>query len=254
MTEAILTVLGVGVVVFFLFARYGRELRLAAEGRAASRLTTQAAAELPSPPTLSPEELELRRVREVRDQIAAEAKAAHDARNAETKDARDKIAKATELLRESGLASIVPALIEEIRHWPSWSKMPDRWKCPVELTGLEGESSSTASWVQWRWQDILFRIKFDEPPSYGFSDSNLSFADIAVQVDGAEVLAISVCRDVVKEYDNWRFTSLKALRVGPWMAALMDFWRVVKLAKEARMAQRGVDDAKSRAARIDLGD
>jgi hypothetical protein len=186
----------------------------------------------------------------------AEQRAAmYQAQKLTSRAAEEIVEKAAEAVRTSHLDIVVPYLWEEMKHWPSWSKLEPkgRWTAPVEIGDLDGDSSAKKPWIEWRTAGFLFRLEF-EAARMSFDDEGQEYADIGVSVDDIEVARLRFTRNAANEFERWRFVGVDALVIGPWMAQLVEFYSTIRGVKEQQQTERTSGFYTTRAARINLGD
>ena len=201
-------------------------------------------------PELSPEERDIADAREALKAGADARTAAYNEHKASLADAQAKLGEAEKFARESGLDVAVPWLWDHMKNWPSWKEKPDQWTAPVALDDLSGTARDE---VRWTWQGQSFAMLFKKWPSHGFGNDTLDFGTITVEAGGVVVAAITAKKDLSKEFDQWRFSGIDALKVGPWIAEFIRFYQQVRLADETRGYARDADYVTAKAARIDLG-
>lgn len=209
--------------------------------------------ELPLPALASeptPEELEISKARDALKAGADARTAAYNDHKASLAQAQTKLNEATKMARESGLDVAVPWLWEHMQFWPSWKDKPDQWKPPIAVNDLLGVSGDE---VRWTWEGHTFAMLFKKWPSHGFTREATDFGTITVEAGGLVVAAITVKMDLSKDYDRWYFSGIDALKVGPWIAELIQFYQKVRLADEARGYARDTEYLTAKAAQIELG-
>lgn len=247
----------VGGVIFFLWRR--KEVRIFNEN-APQAMTNPPPEQVTEPEivkTKSVEEIEVERAKLAFDVRATERTTQYESHQSQLREAEQKLAKASEYVRKSGLDLAVPFLWEEMKHWPSWlSNQEGRWKVPFPVTDVSGERSNSyrQGKVKWRWEDVFLAVGFKQLANYGPVDDDLEFADFVVEVDDVQVLKISCCRNSLKEFDKWRFVNVDALTVGPWMSKFVDYYGVLRNFKERESNQRHTDYIANRVNLIDLGE
>jgi len=166
-----------------------------------------------------------------------------------------KIQRATEFINTSYLSIALPFVQEETQHWPSWSKMDEsRWKAPMQLSDVNGSTTSGTidEWVEFRAEGgPLYKIGFEK--SRRATDADYEYGYMTLFVDGEEVLAMFVKRDYHKEWARWYFSTVKSLKVGPWIEDFMAFYNRLRSTKENESEDRMDDYVREKAAKIDLG-
>jgi hypothetical protein len=224
----IIWIVAIGVGAYFLFFRKGNSVRQPEPSVEA----VEPVAAIPGP-KLTPEEAEIAKARELGEAGSEARQQAFHEHKRGLREAEAKLAQADKFVRESGLDHAVPWLFEEMQHWPSWQSGPSDWKLPVDITEVEGEGEFGDRWISWNWADTKFKIHFTKHPDYGgLRDDTTELADFRVEVNGELVLEVNCSRDWSKEFDPWRYFSTDALKVGPWISKLVEFYQHTRLAHE----------------------
>ena len=196
---------------------------------------------------------EERIIRRARDSFEAEREnrdAESKAKDKALEDDRNKLRRANEIVRTCYLHIALPFVWNEIKHWPSRAKNDKNpWKPPAsDLSESDGRS------VKRRWVELrpdggqLYKIVFEEPryPSY-------SYAELTLSIDGLEVLCISVTRDTTKDWSQWEFSNVKALKVGPWIEGFIGFYNRLRSLDERMHVDQRDARVREQAAKIELG-
>lgn len=207
------------------------------------------------PETLDGDELEIRRAIDTVERHRSEQEARYRERKAAIAADEAKLERARDFIESSNLGFAVPSVWEEIRHWPSWSKLEKgRWSAPIPVSEIAGSQiSAKPEWTQFRAEGgSLFKIEFERSTSYG--DDELEFATMRLFTDGEKVLEIGASRNWANEFERWRFSTVDCLKVGPWISEFVEFDCKLKAAKGEQSAEWHKEYISSRAANVDLGD
>lgn len=202
----------------------------------------------------TPEEAEVAKARRIAEEGRAARELAGSQHRHSLNDANQKIAKADEFVRDNELDTAVPWLFDEMQHWPSWLDGTSDWELPVEVSQVEGGGTYKDRWVAWVLNERKFKMHSKERNYYGGFDDTTAYCDYGVEADGNPVLAITCSKDITQEWARWRYVSAEALKVGPWISELVEFYHLVKLAHDRRMQQYEADDIMQRANNIDFGE
>jgi hypothetical protein len=192
----------------------------------------------------------------VRNHWDRELRAVEQAHHDSMQSIRDKLARASRLIDESGVGEAAVTILKVMHHWPSWSKRAD-WRLPLAVEGLDGgdvpakDDGLRDVWLAFRWDGTRFRV--DRAAYLSDTGEDGYLGDIHIWADDAEVLVLDVSRDERDEYDRWRWHGVSAFRAGPWMAKLVDLSGRVIIA-DREWKQRYVRDFYGqRADRVDFG-
>jgi len=157
---------------------------------------------------------------------------------------QEKLMKARKMLVESGVSESMTDILRVMWHWPSWSKRDEKnWKIPeglegeiTELDGSEGhepaEGVKQRKWIEWRWQDTLFKIQLDEFPNYTGGGSPIG--SLCLWVNEKKVLGLDVSLESKSgaEYNNWVMFGVDSLKVDDWMEKIVDLAGRLRIAEE----------------------
>lgn len=147
-------------------------------------------------------------------------------------EAREKVAKANMLIVESRLGYALGRCIpEHIKYWASWIDRDDfedwvRFDAS-NISAIKSEEKTASkkvstSTIEFKFNNLEYRIVFsDEGISYIF-DSTTHYGSIELWFNGKRVAKFSLDQDVEQEFSQWEYSSVKALKVGPWMKDILD--------------------------------
>jgi hypothetical protein len=243
--ESVFWIAVVAIGAYFLFFRKGH-----------NQPQPTARAEVAEPVQareLTLEEAEIARARQIADAGSDAREEAYREHKAGLRDAEAKLSQADKFVRESELDIAVPWLFEEMQHWASWLSGPHDWKLPVDISEVEGGGSFGDQWVSWKWNDRKFKLHFLKQKDYDHVEDH-EYGDFDVEADDQPVLQINCSRDWRQEFTSWHYFSTDALKVGPWIGELIEFYHVARLAHEKQGYDRDAEYTLGRAAAIELGE
>jgi hypothetical protein len=209
--------------------------------------TVSASAEPPSD-----EERHVAEAKLTREQIDEDDHAAWERHQASLKDVREKLSRARKYMSETSLDSLIPEVWQTVEHWVSWAAMPDRWTAPEGIHGITGDGDFKDRWVAWMWNDRRYRMHFAEKHNY-LPDDYDRLSQIDLEVDDEPVCSVS-CSHGPETYENWRFTDVEALTVGPWMSEFIRMAGQLHAEKEAATRELFSEMDREKAGRINLGE
>jgi hypothetical protein len=190
----------------------------------------------PAEADAAPEPSEIRRAARIDHAHQQDLRAALARHHAELAEAEATIAQASAYVCRTGLTFAVTWLWEELA-------------AGCELVAgadLLDEPEGPA----WRWQEAKWRISRELHSSAG---PDGALAHFSVVRDGDTLLALACRRDAIALGGHYRFVSVEALEMGPWVADLVDFAGTMRTALEMARARRQVESTLRAAARIRLG-
>lgn len=165
---------------------------------------------------------------------------------------RKKLEKARKYMEETGLDRSIPAVWEMVRYWPHWVKLPDRWTPPEGVTAIAGSGDRKDEHAEFEWKNRSYAMHFVEKHNYVPDDYD-RLGEITLTIDGLSVCTIR-CSHGIESYDDWRFTGVEALKVGPWMTDFVALASHLRSEQEATSRKFFSDIERERADRIDLGE
>lgn len=206
------------------------------------------------PNQLDSEEQEIRRAIDTVERHRSKREARYRERKAATAADEAKLERARDFIVSSNLGFAVPSVWEEIRHWPSWSKLEEgRWSAPIPVSEIAGSKvGAKPEWTQFRAEGgSLFKLEFERSNSYG--EEELEFATMRLFRDGEKVLEIGTSRNWANEWERWRLSTVDCLRVGPWISEFVEFDCKLMAEKDEQSAKWDKEYISGRAANVDLG-
>jgi hypothetical protein len=179
--------------------------------------------------------------------------------NADAEDARQRIKRAEDLVRQSGLAKALVLLLEHTKHWPSWSEREDfkKWVgFPVgEVLAKEqrdeGKFTTTKNTIIcFTYQDSQFATVFKDKGSISLPDGELYHSGTVEFVSGGEtVLGLNITLEHNEYMSDWRYSGIYSLKMGPWSKALLEIAAFIRAHGEnssnRHRDERAIDQAKN---------
>jgi len=191
----------------------------------------------------SDDERSVRDALDARDAVADQFFTDSQARAEAEKSVAEKLNRARQIVEETGLDEAVPRLWTRVQHWRSYdgSLVADDILPEFEQVGVGGNRDEP--WVGWTWRGQGYKICCRDP--YGNPEIGLS-------VNGAAVLAVSC--SVSGDPLQYRFSSLSAFVVGPWMAEVVWMDGTLERSASQFMHEMMAEFDREAARRIDLGE
>jgi hypothetical protein len=166
---------------------------------------------------------------------------------------REKLRRARELLKRSGVEESAEYAIGKMKHWHAWYNN-QTWRHPPFCRILDGGSRADevrgrADWVAWEFAGSVFEAEFSNQTSYtGGSDSTR----LVLKANNEEVLEVLASWD--REYLYADIWGLERLKVGDWMVAFNEFIGQLRRFEQRRREDTASRFERDRASKIDLGE
>lgn len=159
-----------------------------------------------------------------------------------------KAEKARRWIDDAKLNLVIPELLDTVKLWPYWIKLPGdrKWTPPDGVTKIEGLQDRKAPWASWQWNGHHWRIEAEWHPSSLPDDFETENGTYRVLVDQEPVL------DMTLSSDGLRTMWIDALTVGPWVSELVRFAGDRKLESQALSSASFAKSYQQRADRIHL--
>lgn len=183
--------------------------------------------------------------------------------DAELKAAYDKLSAARKLVTEGRLAfALGRCLPEHVKYWPSWIKREGFQNnvgfAASEITATEAEEDDGLRNISVKTIDFTFK---DTPYRLILRDRGMSYApgdptrlgEVELLASDERVAKFEIQEDISKEYSEWTFSEVRALKVGPWMQDVIDISSQIEASRKRRMDSFHDDRAREAAKEIDLG-
>jgi hypothetical protein len=200
----------------------------------------------PGPPkTLSHEEQEIGRARDIGNQLVGARDRASAVEAERNKLALAKAVKAALWVAEARLNFAVPELLKIAQLWVGKSKRRGaKWKAPEGVTDIEGLDDPKSPWAAWNFNGHHWRIEGQWTPSIVPEDIAGDIGTCKVILDQDVVLDMTISsqdREVM-----W----IDALTVGPWVSDLLAFSGARTSDAKARSSARSARKNQERADNI----
>lgn len=178
-------------------------------------------------------------------------------------EAEAKVSAARKLVTEGRLAYCLGrCLPEHMKYWPSWSQR-DGFEALVgfeasEIVATSSESEDGSRKVKVATIDFTFNqtkytfVLRDRGFSY-VPDTAEKLGEVELHANSQRVAIFDVVDDVSKEYSEWQFRDVRALKVGPWMKDVIDMATQIEVFDRKRTTDFLDDRTKNAARDIDLG-
>jgi hypothetical protein len=225
---------GVGALLSWAFFRSLWERRQA-EIAAASKADGISEKCLPEPAW----ETDLKLAKQAETQAWDEVWERQSAREAATATVRDKLRRAKDVIEELQLQWCLRDLWQELRKGDLSLYSPEAAGRFKNLARQDFTLSHSK--VAWEWEEMPFELDGDET-GYEYRTLSLSLASEVV-------LAVTYSMDTASDW--W---TVKALKVGPWMAEAIKMQALLSIESDASMDGIMDEDDAEIAARISLGD
>ena len=207
------------------------------------------------PPTVESPKTREEQLEEAADKLAASLsnyreaayRASNPAPSEELKAAREKIKRAEELVLEGGLAlALGRYLPEHVKYWAMESQREDFRNSvgfdATQITATEseeegGSGTATVVTIDFVFNDTIYRLILRD---YGMSPVTWRVTDvdqrgeIELFTNDLRVAKFGLARDCMKDYSEWGFTGVRALKVGPWMKDVIDMATQIEAGERKR--------------------
>lgn len=202
---------------------------------------------------MTADELEVERARQAAEQNDRDRDQARHDHAQENAEARDRVERARQYAKDSGLDKAVPSLWQHVQHWGSWVTMPDRWQTPEAVTDVGGGGASDHRFTSFSWGDRHYRISLDQRGNHT-PDRDMRFGDITLAVDGEQVLVLACTQLGCEHWEEWRMAAVDMIKVGPWMADFVRCAGHIRLTSDKKTWRTFAQTDQDRAQRINLGE
>ena len=196
------------------------------------------------PRSLSPEEKEAGRAKDIGTQLDGARDRASLGEVERNKLALAKAVKAALWVTEARLNFAVPELLKLAQLWGDQAKVRGKkWEPPKGVTDIQGLDDPKSPWAAWKFNEQDWRIEAQWRPSIAPEVIDEDIGACKVFVDHQVVL------DMTIGSKDRQVMWIDALTVGPWVSELLAFAGVQKSdaqarssAKSARVNQRRADN------------
>lgn len=152
--------------------------------------------------------------------------------NPDAEQAKERIRRAEELVRQSGLGKALETLLEHTKHWPSWCKRDDfrKWVgFPVgEVLAKEHRDdgkyrTTTTTVVCFTYGGEQHAVVFTDKGGMSLPDGEYYHSGTVEFVAGSQtVLGLNITQDNGEYSNGWHNCGVYALKMGPWSKALLE--------------------------------
>jgi hypothetical protein len=152
--------------------------------------------------------------------------------NPDAVEARERMKRAEDLVRQSGLGKALEVLLEQTKYWPSWLERDDfrTWiGFPVgealakEQWDEEGFGRSKAVIACFTYQGGQYASVFKDKGGTGLPDGEVYYSGTVEFISNSEtVLGLNISQDRGAFASDWRYNSVYALKMGAWSKVLLE--------------------------------
>jgi hypothetical protein len=200
----------------------------------------------PPPRSLSSEEMEAGRAKDIGTQLDDARDRATVADIERNKLALAKAVKAALWVTEARLNVAVPELLKMAQRWLAQSEASSGkgWEPPPGVTRIEGRDDPESPWAAWFFEGHHWRLEAQWRPSTAPEELEGDIGVCKVFVDGEVVL------DMTISSQDLQVMWIDALTVGPWVSDLLAFAGAQTYEAEARSSARSARKNQDRADNI----
>jgi len=188
------------------------------------------------PPKPSSNQMLIQSIKKFRDEmrnVAARAETEHEQSIA---GARERIEYAENFVQETGIDRSLLLMLEEMWHWPSWSKRDDfSVHRNIEVSEVSGEEIKgvriDTKRICFTYGGEEYRFEFDEDKSHF---DQFLFGAIRLFLNDKIVVSMKVSHNLDKdnEYYDWDYMSVDSLNTGLWVGQVVEIEEQMRIAKE----------------------
>lgn len=146
--------------------------------------------------------------------------------------AKERIRRAKELVRQSGLGNALVTLLEHVKYWPSWSQRDDfKNRAGFPMSGVlakkqqeDGQDKTTNTTVVcFVYDGTQYALRFKDNGSTSMPDGDTFHSGTVEFIFNKEtVLGLDISEDNDEFTSAWHYSGVHALRMGPWSKALLE--------------------------------
>lgn len=150
----------------------------------------------------------------------------------DAEQARQRIRRAEDLVRQSGLGEALETLLEHIKYWPSWSQREDfrKWVgFPVgevlakEQRDESNYKTSITKVICFTYGDGQFAVVLRDKGGTSLPDGEYYHSGTVEFVAGREtVLGLNITERSNEYTNDWRYSGVYSLKIGTWSKALLE--------------------------------
>lgn len=152
-----------------------------------------------------------------------------------------RVEKAKQFVKESGVASALTSVWRDVQHYPSWSKRDDFARFnPLEVTNVDGgkthESRGSTETVSFDWKGRRWAFALMDSGHSSY-DGDDKYAVLCLQINGDTAYEANIRKSYSVEYDDWNAFDVRALSIGPWVGDLVEAQQIFTQAQRRRMQE-----------------
>lgn len=173
--------------------------------------------------------------------------------------AKAKVDRAYQIVSKSRIGYSVCAILEHVKHWPSWSARDDfqKW-VGFPATNVSGnrekvERNHDKTTVNFSYSGAPYSLIFIDRGISTFDTGDMTaYGTVELFFAGELVVGLDIGTDISKDYDRWRFHGVNAFAPGEWMKHVIEMAALIDAHSERTMNRFSEDDALQRASKIKL--
>jgi hypothetical protein len=205
----------------------------------------------PTPPVKTAEKVlieEIKKFRATMRGVATEMKVEDEAAVA---DDKQKIAKATEFARQTGVDKALCVILGEIWHYPTWSQREDFGEhSKIDLNDISGNVTKTergdVKLINFGYNEQKFSIVLE----HGYYHDGSPRGHITLTVSERPVFSMSVVQSDGAEYYAWNPGEIDRLEIGPWVPQIVEMEEKIEVAREKWYRDLHINLIKDQAAKL----
>jgi hypothetical protein len=212
----------------------------------------QVAEEKAKEPVQSPADELLAAIEVLRSTAAHAMHRAEDQHREDVRTAEQTIAAARDFMTKSGVGDAACRVYDATKPYDAWCKREDwpKWNVlgVTEVTGGDAERGKT---IGFRYRDRKWEFTCTRQDNCGYFHSDQSYATLSVLCDENRVLELAIAQGF-EEFDDWHAVDINALRVGSWVADLVEMDVLLDKHQKQRWATKDTQRMQEQASRIKL--
>jgi hypothetical protein len=172
--------------------------------------------------------------------------------------AKAKVDRAYQVVSQSRIGYSVCAILEHVKHWPSWSERDDfqKWvgfpASNVSGSREKVDHNHDQTTVNFSYSGTPYSLTFIDRGISTWSNDMTAYGTVELFYAGELVVGLDIGRDISKDCDRWRFHGVNAFAPGEWMKQVVEMAALIDAHNERSMNQYSENDALQRASRIKL--
>jgi hypothetical protein len=190
-------------------------------------------------------------------------RAAKSSPDAELQAAHEKVGAARTLVEKGRIAyALGRCLPEHMKHWPSWIEREDFKKyvgfAASDINANKTKEADSAreievSTIEFTFNDVRYRLTIRDKGYSPAPGDPFRLGEVELFVGNERVAKFDIVEDYSKEYSNWQFSEVRALKVGQWMQDVLDMAAQIEASSRQKLDKFHDDRVREAAREIDLG-